>query len=108
VISAAELQRSLAAGAPPSASPPLAVAPAGKGDDFFDIDLPIPPLADPVAHANALDDFGMDEPVIDLPEETSDPFALSVALDESLEAPPLNEETIVLPSSPLRTPRNPD
>ncbi len=108
VISAAELQQSLAAGAPPVASPPPAVAPAGKGDDFFDIDLPIPPLADPVAHANALNDFGMDEPVIDLPEETSDPFALSVALDESLDAPPLNEETIVLPSSPLRTPRNPD
>lgn len=108
VISAAELQQSLAAGAPPSASPPPVVAPADKGDDFFDIDLPIPPLADPVAHANALDDFGMDEPVIDLPEETSDPFALSVALDESLDAPPLNEETIILPSSPLRTPRQPD
>ena len=107
VISAAELQQSLAAGAPPVASPPP-LPPAGKGDDFFDIDLPIPPLADPVAHANALNDFGMDEPVIDLPEETSDPFALSVALDESLDAPPLNEETIILPSSPLRTPRNPD
>ena len=110
VILAAELQQSLAAGAPPVASPSPhvpALAPAGNGDDFFDIDLPIPPLADPVAHANALNDFGMDEPVIDLPEETSDPFALSVALDESLDAPPLNEETIVLPSSPLRTPRNP-
>jgi hypothetical protein len=107
VISAAELQRSLADGAPPSASPPSALAPAHKGDDFFDIDLPIPPLDSPVSRSTALDDFGMDEPVIELPEETPDPFALS-AFDESLDAQPLSEETVILPSSPMRTPRRPD
>jgi hypothetical protein len=99
VISAVEIKQSMAA-----AAPPVAPAPDSNGDDFFDIDLPIPPPSAPASPTHAPDDFGMDEPVIELPEEL-----LMPALPEASEdAGALCEDTIVLPTSPLRTPRKSD